>query len=398
MSSPLTFEVLHEAVAGKAAAFRTRTRLQPAGGPGEKIFPPTFAGAVYAFEQRRIPGHDDPVFCVVLDTVQSQANRMEAALLEAWEEDRIPLPVVAVDFPDDGLIDRVGRITSLEAPHRIADAIFRDSEFEGTPFRKSGPGEDLDSASARNATPLYRLCPTALVWGLWDSTGPKGGLGAKFERAIASEIVGIGVPPMEDLEGQKNRGLRRDPMNISRNVMVRGSSDDWSVVDDGKTKGAHRPSEINHSNVPFDSDNGGLTVEYAEQTTTISLIALRRLRFPSGHHDGESVNDNARTTLAALALAGATLAFEEGFDLRSRCVLWPETPLVWELLERPGQEPEQYELDADGAARLLNEAVEAAAEAGLEWRDEPLVLDPSEQLVELVRKSQEQLASSGAEE
>jgi hypothetical protein len=26
---------------------------------------------------------------------------------------------------------------------------------------------------------------------MWDSTGPKGGLGPKFERAMVSEIVGI---------------------------------------------------------------------------------------------------------------------------------------------------------------------------------------------------------------
>src|SRR5690606_14699222 len=47
MSHPsLTYDVLLDAVAGGAAAIRSRTRLQPAGGPGDKVFPPTFGDTV----------------------------------------------------------------------------------------------------------------------------------------------------------------------------------------------------------------------------------------------------------------------------------------------------------------------------------------------------------------
>src|SRR5436309_12306932 len=53
---PLTFDDLKTAVSGGAAAFRCRRRLQPGGGEGDKVFPPTFMGAVYAIEQRRVPG------------------------------------------------------------------------------------------------------------------------------------------------------------------------------------------------------------------------------------------------------------------------------------------------------------------------------------------------------
>jgi CRISPR-associated protein Csb1 len=83
MARPLTLDVLKAAVAGTSAAFRSRTRLQPAGGEGTKVFPPTYAGAVYATEKRRLPGHEQPVDCVLLDSVQSQANRMEEALQQA---------------------------------------------------------------------------------------------------------------------------------------------------------------------------------------------------------------------------------------------------------------------------------------------------------------------------
>ena len=117
-----------------AAAIRYRARLQPAGGPGDKVFPPTYEGGRYAEERRRIDGQ--LIDCVHLDSVQSQANRMEEALLEAVREERITLPLVEVDFPakaevlQAGLepdseewraledLKSVGVITSLDAPHR----------------------------------------------------------------------------------------------------------------------------------------------------------------------------------------------------------------------------------------------------------------------------------------
>jgi CRISPR-associated protein Csb1 len=136
----LTIEILTRAIEDGAAAFRCRRKLQPAGGPGDKVFPPTFAGAVYAVEQRRIFGDDgkplpQPVTCVVLDTVQSEANRMEQALQDALDAKRIKIPVIKVDSSNwsptgdvdadktaGRLIDAVGNITSLQVPHRCSAA------------------------------------------------------------------------------------------------------------------------------------------------------------------------------------------------------------------------------------------------------------------------------------
>src|ERR1051326_5351899 len=192
-ASVLTLSDLQAAVSCGAAAFRCRRRLQPGGGEGDKVFPPTFMGAVYAIEQRRIPGQEQPLTCVLLDSVQSQANRMEQALQDALDAGEIALPVVEVDFSEAGLIEPVGNVTSLQVPHRLADAILRDSEHNGKAFRESEIAKSVDRATPLNATPIYGLCPSALVFGMWDSSGPKGGLGAKFERAIVSEVVGIGA-------------------------------------------------------------------------------------------------------------------------------------------------------------------------------------------------------------
>src|SRR4029434_5282916 len=94
----LGLDDLKNAVSGAAAAFRSRTTLQPAGGEGTKVFPPTYAGAVYATEKRRLPHHDQPVDCVLLDSVQSQANRMEEALQQAVDAGRLRIPIIEVDF------------------------------------------------------------------------------------------------------------------------------------------------------------------------------------------------------------------------------------------------------------------------------------------------------------
>ncbi len=402
MSKVLDLDRLREAINGRAAAFRSITRMQPTGGPGDKVFPPTYSGGTYATEMRRLPGREQPVDCVLLDSVQSQANRMELALLEAWERGQLALPVVSVDFAGQGLLKPL-RVTSLEAPHRIADALLRDSLLDGVPFRKSTRGKALDHVDMKNATALFELCPTALVLGLWDSTGPRGGLGAKFARAMVSEIVGIEAVP-----GVKSSS-RIDPAQIMLGAgpVYATKEGDWTVdvaaarTEKGKPVKVGKdgkPSEVNHGNITpsVDVRTGGFTIDHARRTTTLSLPALRRLRFPVGDEHDMRRDQAGRVVLAALGLCGATLARDMGGDLRSRCHLVAESASTWELIDRPGQPPEQFELEPDEAIALFSEAVAAARAAGLPWLDQELKLAPSPQLVALVRRSQE-LAADLAE-
>lgn len=441
----LTFDELRTAVAGSAAAFRCRRRLQPGGGEGDKVFPPTFAGAVYAVEKRRVNRHEQPATCVLLDSVQSQANRMEQALQEAIDAGEIALPVVAVDFSQFGptgdvkkdekegrLLDAVGRVTSLQVPHRLADAILRDSEHQGQRFRDSDVAKALNQASPLNATSLYQLCPTALLFGMWDSTGPKGGLGAKFERAIVSEVVGVGA------EFGRKTASRIDPVITATRgiVLYKAPNGEWTLDEnkaikdkngkpvklgrkgDGKvseanlgnvtpafgryTKGAEGPDPLSPGEEAREGRlaPGGVTIAYGEQTTTLSLIALRRLRFPvtKPKPDQEAAHDAGHAVLAALGLCAATLAFESGMGLRSRCLLWPDGPMHWELLAKPGEPPQSFVLDAAGAKKLLADAVSAAERAGLTWQREPITLKPSKELLKLVRLSQLQAVTEGTSE
>jgi CRISPR-associated protein Csb1 len=141
MSKKLDLASLQSAVNGTAAAFRSRSTLQPAAGDGTKVFPPTYAGAVYATEDRRVKkadGQIETIPCVLLDSVQAQANRLEDALQAAIDAGRFassPIPLVQVDFSGEDLLNAVGKITSLQAPHRVADAILRDSLLDGQPHR-----------------------------------------------------------------------------------------------------------------------------------------------------------------------------------------------------------------------------------------------------------------------
>ena len=419
----LTFKELKSAVSGSAAAFRCRSRLQPAGGEGDKVFPPTYAGAVYAVEKRKIPERSEPVQCVLLDSVQSQANRMEEALQKAVNSGDLAIPLIQVDFSDyaptgneeedrqNGKFrDDIGKITSLQVPHRLADAILRDSQYAGIDFRDSEHGKGIDTASLKNATPIFQLCPTALLFGMWDSTGPKGGLGVKFERAMVSEVVGINASSGVKTVSRIDPIITNTGAKTGEIVLYQSKEGGWTL-DKAEAKeknkqpvklgkdGKGKVSEANLGNVtPSIHESGGVTIEYAEQLTTLSLIALRRLSFPVNAERGSAeANQAGRAVLAALGLCAATLAFESGMGLRSRCLLWPEDALKWELLDKPGQEPQRFSLDRSSALRLVQDAYAASKSAGLDWMEEPLTLKPSKKLAELVRKSQDLAVKESAD-
>lgn len=424
MKSPekISLDRLRDAVAGGAVAIRAITRLDPAGGAGDKVFPPTYvkegkSQTKYALEQRMIDGR--VVQTVLLDSVASQANRIEEALLEGWRRGELNFPVVQVDFSGvEGLAD-LEQITALQAPHRIADAILRDSvDVDGTPFRQTTVGREFTDSRPNHATGMYKHCPTALVFGVWDSTGPKGGLGAKFQRCLVSEIVGYDVVP-----GVKTSS-RIDPLGIEKKagtVYESKESGEWTSLEEeavhekGKAKEFSRkgkgdkgsPAAINHGNIPpsLDYEAGGVTMTQASHSVVLSLAALRRLRFQQDI-DGKPIPQErrdvaeiaARTALAALAIAGVVYQRENGYDLRSRSLLVATEPLVFEVLNGSGGAPVQFTIERKEAATLLTEAGAAAAQEGLGWQSAPVTLIPTPKLAHLVTRSRELTARGEGED
>jgi CRISPR-associated protein Csb1 len=310
----------------------------------------------------------------------------------------------------------VGLFTALEAPHRIADAVFLACEVEekgetkpfrhpGDPSKGSALGRVIDEASARNATGLFGLCPTALIFGMWDSHGARGGLGEKFQRALVSEIVGIGAT-----NESRRPASRVDPL-----IKVAGESLRIKINDDGSwavdEKGKGKLSEVGLGNVTpslkiapdkrrdaeSEYNHGGVSVQFARQITVLSLPALRRLRFPlAGKTQAQQAEADlaARAALAALALAAVARQWVEGFGLRSRCELVPRGDLLFSLLS-PGRE-DAFTLPPEEAAGFLSDAVAAAKQAGLPWpdgeseppwRDGCLTLKPNRELAKAVAES-----------
>ena len=386
----------------EGAAFRRIRRLQPIGGKGDKIFPPTYPGESrgddprHVFERRRIDGGD--VWCVLIDSVQSQANRLEEALLLAAEgeggRDPVPIPHVTVDFCDAGL-EPLERITSLDAPHRIYDAILRDSLLDGIPFMQSEEGRRLVAAKSADATSLLEISPTALVFGAWHSQGDGGGLGAKFSRTLVSEIVAVDAP-VEELVVQRTgelsartagrrTGSRIDPLGVLRKVEVfkGASASNWNTDQKAAGEGAKkvRPSEINHSNIAPSVEPLGVTCDYAEQRTTVTLAGIRRLGFGGGERDLAG-----RALVAALGLFAVAEQDARGYALRSRCDLVCEGAAPLELLRWDGATSE-IDFDRESARKLYQDAYQQAGDVGFAFRS--LQLKPQDKLVEIVRRSRE---------
>jgi CRISPR-associated protein Csb1 len=339
---------------------------------------------------RRIPGRDGDIPCVLIDSVQSQANRLEESLLAAAEDGAIVLPRIAVDFVSAGL-DDLGNISSLETPHRVFDAILRDSLLDGTPFMKSEAGRRLQLAKMNDATALFELSPTALLFGSWNSTGEGGGLGAKFPRAIVSEIIGINVPIEPKPGGGVQTAGRRtrsriDPIGILRRTgdYIIEVGNDWEFREKpGAKDKKKRPSKINHGNIAPKVQELGVTVEYAEQIAVVTFAGLRRLRFGGGER-----NRIGRAALAALGLLALLELDRQGYALRSRCDLVVEGTAAPEIVHPDGT-TEPIDVDLAAARTLYAEAMDAARSAGFAIEADPLLLQPQQKLVDIVRRSRE---------
>ena len=279
------------------AAIRRIRRMQPAGGVGDKLFPPTYppereGPPRHVFERRRLD--DREVWCVLIDSVAEpgEPNGGSAAGGSRRRSDPV----------------------ALDAPHRVYDAIIRDSLLDDVPFMESEQGRRLAAATPASATALLEISPSALLFGAWHSQGEGGGLGAKFPRALVSEIMGVDTPVEELVRDRRTgrtepqtagrrTGSRIDPLGVLRKVEVYKSPTAWSTDKEAAGRGAKkvRPSEINHGNIAPSVEPLGVTCAYAEHRAVLTLAGLRRLRFGGGKRDAAG-----RALLAALGLVALT--------------------------------------------------------------------------------------------
>lgn len=389
MTAQELFQLLTRGCTGGSAAIRSITKLQPVEGNGGKVYPAIYAEGAYAFETRVVDGNR--VKAVLLDSVQSQANRFEEVLLDAYRSGKLKMPLFEMSVAGH-------EVTSLTVPHRVHDAILRDALWDGKLFRESPNGRRLVEARVWNATPFFEFAPTVLLFGTWDSQGGGGVNTAKVPRSLVSEIVAV------DAERGVRTSSRIDPLGIKLVRDVVAKTDDgemWKFLEpsgtEKKTKKGEaktvRPSEINHGNVTPtitdpDTGPGGVTFREAVQATILSLTQIRKIRFPeAGGDSSEDCDIAGRVVIAALGLYAVTLAQEDGYQLRSRCQLIPvETP-KFELIGRTQQEYEEFKLDSKVVSEALNEALDTAKKHGLKWHAGSIQLKPRPDLVKLVEHS-----------
>lgn len=361
------------------AAILIEATVQPAGPDGTKVAPPSYpvgerAEHPYLVEKRRIDGEVREL--VLLDSYQSQANRCEEALLWARDDGRFDLPLfeltTTVDTPAG---EREFRLTSLDFPHRYADAYLRDSELDGVRFDNTEIGRRLRLATPADATVLYEREPCSLVYGAWDSH--RKGRQAKFARIYHSTVVGL-----DPVVGQR-RGGRLDPANLTGTVS--GTVDDgWEFVGDGEKRKGNRLSEIGHGNALDSGEaHGWVTVSECRRWAEVSLAGLERIRFA-----GATVEQSAaaRAALAALALLGDRLAFDRpSWFFRSGCDLARRSEeLAWEL---PDGQHDRFQLDQDAALELFRHAVDRAAAAGISMASDTIELTPIKGLQDAIENA-----------
>lgn len=365
---------------GEFALARITTSYQPAGGPGSKVFPPTFPTTPndpcpYLIEPRVKDGQ--PRNAAVLDQVPSQANRGEEALRLAWADGSVQMPMLRLTHV--GAATAV--ITGLDAPHRAFDAYWRDSLLDGVKFDKTDMGKALQAAELTNGSALLKHDPGTLVYGGWNSH--RKGRQAKFPRVYASEVVG-----WDPVEGKRKAG-RMDPLNLvgSRS----GEGDEWSYSTSPQKGAKARLSEIGHGNIAPNPAHGGVTITSATRFATLSLTALNRIGFGGANPDQVLA---ARVFLAAFALLADRLAFGgPGIWLRSGCELVVEEESL-EWIGRGGV-AESFTLSPGQAIELYCAALDAALAVSVEFELDPVELTPSGDLAKAIDYSLTKAESAG---
>ncbi|MCD0449407.1 type I-U CRISPR-associated RAMP protein Csb1/Cas7u [Actinocorallia sp. API 0066] len=344
-----------------------------------KVMPPTFPeGSVlsdgvkvpYLVEPRQVDG-ERRERTVVLDQVPSQANRVEEALLAARDAGRLGIPLFVLRaVTSHGPV----RLTSLEFPHRYADAYLRDSLVEGVAFDKSEVGKRLREVRAEDARGLFELDPGSLVFGAWDSH--RKGRWPKFARFYTSSMFGL------DPEVGARRSIRFDPLNLQGGIDDKGKAEDgWKFVPEGTKSKGTKLSEIGHGNAMAKTPPpGGVSISEARRDAWISLAGLERVRFGDASPEAARA---ARATLLALALAGDRLAFDRpSLFLRSGCDLVRVREAV--AFEGDGGRVEEVEVSAADAVAAFTELRQHTAELGLEMSTETVELAPNASLAQAI--------------
>jgi CRISPR-associated protein Csb1 len=274
---------------GGPAALVIREHLTPVEGPDGVLFPATYAAGENFPGGYNIDGDPNGINVCLIDSVGSQANRIEPLFAKPDYAKLVPQVVVKAGEKEVNL---------LEAGHRAGDALIRCSALQ----------KELQDAFKEvlrgNAVPLAKVAPTSLVFGVWDSRDTQ----AKLPRLVASTIRAFDV-----------RKLTRSAQFVPATTYVESGL--LEETTDKKLKDAYAERGFVH--VPASGSHGGVIATGGiRRDATLSLAALRLLT--AGKDEKKTLT--LRQYVLGLALVAFT-ASPSGY-LRQGCLLVadPEKP------------------------------------------------------------------------
>ena len=171
MTASLTEEtILSWTSARGPVALCLKQHLIPVEGEGAVFFPPTYAEVGYNIDKL-----SDGTAVATVDSVGAQANRMEPIFKSGPGEPEIAKLVPQIDID----LGNGKSLSTLDAGHRLGDAIIRSSSLAKEAQQAFNTFLDLG-----DSTPIAKLSPTSLVFGVWDSRDTQ----AKLPRIVQSVI------------------------------------------------------------------------------------------------------------------------------------------------------------------------------------------------------------------
>lgn len=368
---------------GGASALTSVTPLEPAAGPHASVAPAKFlegkgrtAKPVFAYERRFWDG--EAVTAVLIDSKQSQSNRLEAAVSAAIADQDPVLartPRIELRFED-------GQVYSdIDLPHRAFDGQIRAGTINGEPATAAQEYRELRNATVADARPLLERSPITLLLGGWDASRKTHA--GRYRSLLVGEIIGILSDQGRDPEVNQSKrgGARIDPLGARiqldqaereaiADVQKSELSDKAYTNSYGKDG---KSSSLGLGGIPPSLEQlGGVTCRAIIRSHVLSFAALRALRFDSPTQEGDVA---CRALLAALALNGLARSDAE-LLLRANCDLVEAGPAVVTLDKRYGQKENFEPLSIEQAQELLSAAIDNAVQAAnLTWDGSILVVE-----------------------
>ncbi|MDZ4783714.1 MAG: type I-U CRISPR-associated RAMP protein Csb1/Cas7u [Planctomycetia bacterium] len=270
-----------------------REYLMPVEGDGGVLFPATFAaGDGFAGGYNIDTDTSGKSVCLV-DSVGSQANRIEPLFMQEKYRELVPQVVINAGGK---------QVNLLEAGHRAGDALLRCTSLQGE-LRAA-----FDAVLRGDAEPMAKIAPTSLVFGVWDSRDTQ----AKLPRLVASTIRALNVRRLT------RAAVYTPPLDYS-------ALDVFSAEDRAKAEGnnksplaqrgfVHNPASAAYGGVIADGD--------IRRDATLGLAALRML------HSGKDRDKTLAMRRYILGLSLVAFTSPPASYLRQGCmlVLHPDQP------------------------------------------------------------------------